>query len=222
MYTYGPWKSQQPRSRNFAFQRDTFDPKASIYAQVPNKTQLISSDIIKHRESTQPSSSSILPKLLPIFPLPHLVTNPIANQSINLMITGTKTPQLHLLPILNLLRITVSPLHRYLTIRICIYQYIKSTVSIEFGEKCYGSSDLAEDGLDLGLDFCFGFLLGRSGRCVTILELEKMLCIYVMDVLRRSVLFVCRLLRGFFRRWFVEDLDLVSNTHILVYCLILK
>jgi hypothetical protein len=45
--------------------------------------------------------------------------------------------------------------------------------------------------------------------------LDKMLWIGGMDVLWSSVLFVCRLLRGFFRRWFVENLDLISNTHFL-------
>jgi hypothetical protein len=54
------------------------------------------------------------------------------------------------------------------------------------------------------------------------LGLDQMLGICVMDILWSSIFFVCALFRGFFRRGFVEDLDLVSKTHFLAYCLILK
>jgi hypothetical protein len=79
------------------------------------------------------------------------------------MITRTKTPQLHLLPILNLLRIAVSPLHRHLAVRIRIHQYIEGTITLQLRQESNGCRDLSEDGLDLGLDFCFGFFYGGRG-----------------------------------------------------------
>ena len=74
------------------------------------------------------------------------------------MIIRTKAPQLHLLPILNLLRIAISPLHWYFTIGIRIHQHIKRAIPIQLRQERNGSRDLAEDALDLGLDFWLGFL----------------------------------------------------------------
>jgi hypothetical protein len=117
-----------------------------------------------------PSQSAKLPHLLGSIPsFLKLITNPITNKRIDPMITRTKTPQLHPLPIFNLLGITVPPLHRHLTVRIRIHQHVKRAIAFELWEECYRRSDLPENGLYLGLDFCLGFFCGRS--CVAVISL---------------------------------------------------
>jgi hypothetical protein len=76
------------------------------------------------------------------------------------MRTRAETPELHLLPILDLLRIAIAPFHWYIAIRIGIDQYVERAVAIELGEEGYRGGDLAEDRLDLGLDLGFGLLGG--------------------------------------------------------------
>ncbi len=74
------------------------------------------------------------------------------------MTTRTKTPQLHLLPILNLPRIAVAPLHGHLRVRIGVDEDVEGAVAgVELGEEGHRGGDLAEDRLDLGLNFFFGF-----------------------------------------------------------------
>lgn len=103
---------------------------------------------------------------LPSLPiLLTLSTDPIANQRINLMTIRTETPQLHLLRILDLLRIAIPPLHWYLAIRIRIHQHIKRAIAIQLRQKRHAGRDLAEHRLDLGLQLDFG-LLGRRSRGV--------------------------------------------------------
>jgi hypothetical protein len=77
------------------------------------------------------------------------------------MIARTKTPQLHLLPILNLLRIAVPPLHRHLAIRIRINQHVERAVALQLRQERHRRRDLSEDGLDLRLDLGFRLLSGR-------------------------------------------------------------
>lgn len=107
-----------------------------------------------------------IPERLPIpptFMTPPLFPNPITHERINSVITRTKTPQLHLLPILDLSRIAIPPLHGYLAVRICIHQDIKAAVTVKLREEGDRSGDLAEDGLNLGLDLCLS--LFYHGRC---------------------------------------------------------
>lgn len=68
------------------------------------------------------------------------------------MITRTKTPQLDLLPILNLLRITIPPLHRHLAIRIRIHQDVERAIALQLRQKRHRGRDLSKDGLNLCLD----------------------------------------------------------------------
>ena len=82
------------------------------------------------------------------------------------MITRTKTPQLHLLPIFNVLSIAISPLHWHLAICIGIHQYIERTIALQLRQECDRSCDLPEDRLDFGLDLGFCFLSWRCGNVV--------------------------------------------------------
>jgi hypothetical protein len=80
------------------------------------------------------------------------------------MVARTETPQLHLLAILDLLRIAISPLHRHFTIRIRIHQHIERAISIQLWQECDRGRYLAKNRLDLGLDFSFRFLYWRWDR----------------------------------------------------------
>ena len=81
------------------------------------------------------------------------------------MTTRTKTPQLHLLPILNLLGIAIPPLQRHLAVRIGVHQHVERAVAVERREEGHGCCDLAEYGLDVGLDLSFGFFDRFGGWC---------------------------------------------------------
>ena len=74
------------------------------------------------------------------------------------MITRTKTPQLHLFPVLDLLGIAIAPFQRYFRVCVCIDQDIERAIAIELWEKGNGCGDLAEYGLDLVLDLLLRFL----------------------------------------------------------------
>jgi hypothetical protein len=63
------------------------------------------------------------------------VQQPVAHQRVDLVITRAETPQLHLLAVLDLLCITVSPFNRHIRICVCIYQYIEGAVAIEYWKK---------------------------------------------------------------------------------------
>ena len=80
------------------------------------------------------------------------------------MTRGAEIPQLDLLSVLNLLRIRITPFHWHFTVGVRIDQDVESTAAgVELRKECHRSSDLAEDCLDLELDFLFGFLrLGRG------------------------------------------------------------
>ena len=89
------------------------------------------------------------------------------------MIARAKTPQLHLFPILNLLGVAVPPFHRHLRVRVRVDEDVEGAVAgIELGQKGHGGGDLAEDGLDLELDFLFRLLGGRF-RGVAVLEVRE-------------------------------------------------
>ena len=90
------------------------------------------------------------------------------------MIARAETPQLHLFPILNLLGVAISPLHRHFRVRVRVDQDVEGAIArIELREEGYGSCDLAEDGLDFELDLLFRLLRGRFGG-VAVLEVRKM------------------------------------------------
>jgi len=74
------------------------------------------------------------------------------------MITRTEAPKLHFLPILDLLRIAVAPLHWHIGVCIGVYQNVECTVTIELWEECDRGRDLPEDRLDFFLDLLFGLL----------------------------------------------------------------
>lgn len=77
------------------------------------------------------------------------------------MTLGTKPPQLHPLPILNLLGVAVAPLDGHLGRRVGIHQDVEGAVAaLELGEEGHGGGDLPEDGGDLGLDLGFGLFFG--------------------------------------------------------------
>ena len=73
------------------------------------------------------------------------------------MITRTETPQLHLLPILNLLGIAIAPLDGHVRVSVRVNQDVESAVAVELRKECHGGGDLPEYRLDFGLDFFFGF-----------------------------------------------------------------
>jgi hypothetical protein len=82
------------------------------------------------------------------------------------MVTCAEAPELYLLPVRNITRITVSPLHWHFTICICVDKHVETAVTIELRKKRYGCCDLAEDGLYLFLDLFLGLFwccFGRGG-----------------------------------------------------------
>ena len=89
------------------------------------------------------------------------------------MIARTETPQLHLLSVLNLLRVTVPPFHRHLRVRIRVNQDVERAIpGVELREEGYGGCNLAEDGLDLELDLLLCLLWGWVGG-VSVVEVRK-------------------------------------------------
>lgn len=79
------------------------------------------------------------------------------------MITRTETPQLDLLPVLDLPRVAVAPLQRHLRVRVGVDQHVEGAVAVQHRQEGHGGRDLSEDGLDLVLDLLFGFFGGREG-----------------------------------------------------------
>jgi hypothetical protein len=124
-----------------------------------------------------------------------LFRQPVANQSIHPMIACTETPELHLLPILNLLRITISPLHRHVGVCIGVYQHVERTIAIELRKESHGCCDLPEYGLYLFLDLLFGLFGGQFGAPVVVVsgmsEIEVWWVGWGGYLLGRGVLFVC-------------------------------
>lgn len=97
-----------------------------------------------------------------------LICKPVANKSIDSMITRTEASQLHFLAILNLLCIAISPFHWHFRVSVRVDQDIECAVSgIELREKSHRSCDLAENGLDLELNFFFCLFRRRFGNLAT-------------------------------------------------------
>lgn len=74
------------------------------------------------------------------------------------MVARTEAPKLHLLPVLDLLGVTVAPLQRNLRVRVGIYKDIERAVSIQLRQESNRGSNLPKDGLDLVLDLFLRFL----------------------------------------------------------------
>lgn len=85
---------------------------------------------------------------------------PVANESIDPVVTRTETPQLHFLAVLDLLCITITPFHRYIGIRVCVHKNIESTITVQLGKERHRGGNLAKDGLNLILDLLLGLLRG--------------------------------------------------------------
>jgi hypothetical protein len=68
------------------------------------------------------------------------------------VITGTETPQLNLLTILDLFRITVSPFNRNIRVRVGVDHDVERAIAVQHWQERDGCGDLSEDGLDFFLD----------------------------------------------------------------------
>ena len=129
------------------------------------------------------------------------------------MIARAETPQLHFLPILNLLGVAIPPFHRHFRVRVRVDQDVERAIArVELWKEGHGGCDLAEDGLDFELDVLFGFLGGWFG-CVSAFEVRERDGREGMGkgfLHWRSILLVrwlCRILEGRFLGRPVEDLD---------------
>ena len=80
------------------------------------------------------------------------------------MVVGAEASKLDLLGVFNLLGITVAPFHRYIGVCVSVHEDVECAVAVENGEEGDRGSDLAENRLDLFLDFLLG-LLGGFGGC---------------------------------------------------------
>jgi hypothetical protein len=87
------------------------------------------------------------------------------------VVSRAEPPQLHPLPILNLLGIRITPLHGHVRVGIRVYEDIECAVSGELGEECDGGGDLTEDGGDLGLNLCFGLVCCGACCCCRVVFL---------------------------------------------------
>ncbi len=130
------------------------------------------------------------------------------------MVTRTETPQLDLLPVLDLLRIAIAPLQRHLRVRISVDEDVERTIAVQHRQERHRRRDLPEDGLDLVLDLLLG-LFGRrwdvafSTRSTVSVRLETQKSGGGgVDRLRCRVLLVERLLRRLAFGCFAEDVDL--------------
>ena len=89
------------------------------------------------------------------------------------MIARAETPQLHLLPVFNLLGVAIAPLHRHLRVGVRVDQDVERAVArIELRKEGHGGGDLAENGLDLKLDVLLR-LLGGWLRRVSVFKVRK-------------------------------------------------
>lgn len=74
------------------------------------------------------------------------------------MVIRAEASQLHLFSVFDLLGVTVAPFNRHIRVRIGVYQDVERAIPVQDRKKRNRGGDLAEDGLDLVLDFLFGFL----------------------------------------------------------------
>src|SRR5271170_6789444 len=101
------------------------------------------------------SSTSLLRAAFP------LIFKSIAHHRVHPMTSRTEASQLHLLPIPDLLCITISPLNWYIGVGIRIHKHVECTVPIQHWKECDRCCYLSEDSLNLFLYLRFGLLRRR-------------------------------------------------------------
>lgn len=74
------------------------------------------------------------------------------------MVIRAEASQLHLFSVFDLLGVTVAPFNRHVGVRIGVYKDVERAIPVQDRKKRNRGGDLAEDGLDLVLDFLLGFL----------------------------------------------------------------
>lgn len=93
------------------------------------------------------------------------------------MIVRAETPQLHLLAVLDLLRVAVAPFDGHLRISIGIDEDVEGAVPVENGKEGHRRRDLSEDCLDLFLDlFLCLFLRWRCMVHISGISQVRQLC----------------------------------------------
>ena len=92
---------------------------------------------------------------------------PIANKSINFMVTRTEASQLHLLCVLDFFSITVPPFDGYIGVCVCIHKHIEGAIAVKLGQKRHRCCYLTVQSLDFGLNLLFRFFWWRR-CCVTV------------------------------------------------------
>lgn len=75
------------------------------------------------------------------------------------MIVRAEAPQLHLLAVLDLLRVAVAPFDGHFRVSIGVDEDVEGAVPVENREEGHGRRDLSEDRLDLFLDLFLCLLL---------------------------------------------------------------
>lgn len=99
-------------------------------------------------------------------PMYSSISKAITNQRINPMARCTEAPQLHLLPVLNLLCVAVTPFHGHLGVCVRVDQNVERAVPVEDGQESCRRGDLPEYSLDFVLDLFFGLGGGEFGCAV--------------------------------------------------------
>jgi hypothetical protein len=103
---------------------------------------------------SQPSSSSSISPS---------ISESVADKRVHTMTVRAKAPQLHLFAVLDLLRITVAPFYGDFRVGVSVDEDVEGAVSVQDREEGHGCGDLAEDRLNLVLDFFLGFFLCLRG-----------------------------------------------------------
>lgn len=181
-----------------------------------------------HTESKtiiHPPTFTLLAEFLPGQP----VNLPVAHQSIHSVVTGTKASQLHFLPVPNFFSVAITPFDWHIRVCICIYKDIECTGAVQLRKKGHRRGYLAEDSLDLGLDFflClvwgWTFVTSRANkqsvqkvwlRIVAMSDESTRVAVFKLSESKWALLWSCILLvRGFqctpLFSGFVEHLNLL-------------
>ena len=108
-----------------------------------------------------------------------LLNIPVRHQRVDAVAVRREAPQHDLLGVLDLLRVTVAPLERHVTIGIGVHQHVECAVAVEHRQESDGSGDLTEKRLDFLLDLCLCLLGGgscfRSSSVVAVLGCRVLL-----------------------------------------------
>lgn len=100
----------------------------------------------------------------------HLISQSVADKRADTVVVGAEAAELDLLSVLDLLGVTVTPLHGDIRVGIGVDENIECAIAIENGEEGDRGSNLAENGLDLFLDFLLSLFnrLGGWGFAVSV------------------------------------------------------